>query len=83
MLTIAGATVIRRITIAMTMFAEALALVRAAQLTQGEQEPVDVIIVGAGIAGLSTALEAANSPSHIAYDRLLLSEHTSADPRSR
>jgi hypothetical protein len=49
MLTIAGATVIRRITIAMTMFAEALALVRAAQLTQGEQEPVDVIIVGVAL----------------------------------
>jgi flavocytochrome c len=65
MLTIGAATVIRRIAIAMTVLAGALALVRAAQLMQGEQEPVDVVIVGAGIAGLSAALEAANAGASV------------------
>jgi flavocytochrome c len=65
MLTIPGGTLSRRLVIAMMMVAWVLALVRAAQLTQGEREPADVVIVGAGIAGLSAALDAASAGASV------------------
>jgi flavocytochrome c len=65
MVTIGGASLIRRIAIATITFAGALAFVGSGHLTQSEQEPVDVVIVGAGIAGLSAALEAARAGASV------------------
>jgi uncharacterized protein len=63
MLTIGGAIRIRLIAIAMAVLAGAV--VRPAYVTQREQESADVVIVGAGIAGLSAALEAAGAGASV------------------
>jgi uncharacterized protein len=55
----------RRIGIAMTLSVGALALGGPAHLAQESQEPVDVLVVGAGIAGLSAALEAARAGASV------------------
>ena len=60
-----AAILTRCIVIAMTLSIGALALLTAAHLAQREQEPVDVVIVGAGIAGLSAALEAARAGASV------------------
>jgi uncharacterized protein len=59
-------TLIRRIAIAIAVFTSALGLARTAHLMQrGQEEPADVVIVGAGIAGLSAALEAASAGASV------------------
>ena len=60
-----AAILTRCIVIAMTLSIGALALLTAAHLAQREQELVDVVIVGAGIAGLSAALEAARAGASV------------------
>ena len=54
---------IRRIAIAAVPIVAALA--GHARITDGEQQPADVVIVGAGIAGLSAALEAARAGASV------------------
>jgi predicted oxidoreductase len=54
-----------RIAIAMTLSVGMLALKSPADFAQGKQEPVDVLVVGAGITGLSAALEAARAGASV------------------
>lgn len=63
MLTMGGATRGWRLGIAMTVFACALA--SPAQVLQRRQTTTDVVIIGAGIAGLSAALEAARAGASV------------------
>ena len=49
----------RQATFAIALSVGAVALVGPAHLAQDKQEPVDLLIIGAGISGLSAALEAA------------------------
>jgi predicted oxidoreductase len=55
----------RRIAMAITLSGATLALIRPAHLAQGQQEPVDALVVGAGIAGLSAALDAARGGASV------------------
>jgi predicted oxidoreductase len=64
-LTTRGRIVIRRITLAITISVSALVPASRVYLAQEKQEPVDVLIVGAGIAGLSAALEAARGGASV------------------
>ena len=64
-LTTRGRRLTRRVTIAITISVNALAPASRAYLAQEKQEPVDVLIVGAGIAGLSAALEAARGGASV------------------
>lgn len=65
MLTTRGRMLIRRITLAITISVSALVPASRAYPAQAKQEPVDVLIVGAGIAGLSAALEAARGGASV------------------
>src|SRR5439155_7282062 len=58
-------TLIRRIAVAIAVFTSVLGLATTAHLMQSEQESADVVIVGAGIAGLSAALEAATAGASV------------------
>ena len=64
-LTTGGRMLIRGVVIAMTLSLSALALASRTYFAQEKQEPVDVLIVGAGIAGLSAALEAARGGASV------------------
>jgi predicted oxidoreductase len=63
-LAVRGTILIRGIVIVMTVFAAVMALSRPAHVAQGGQD-ADVLIVGAGIAGLSAALEAATAGASV------------------
>lgn len=64
MLRTSSPTLFRRLAIATTAFASA-ALAASAPQMQREPEAWDVVIVGAGISGLSAALEAANAGASV------------------
>ena len=55
----------RRVAIVIALSVCAAALSSAPHVAQEKQEPVDVLIIGAGIAGLSAALEAARGGASV------------------